>query len=96
MFSKTAEPEGFYCNRLPGVYIAGESITYTNNSTNIRKNSKSFLGMSIGTRGSCWMKKKTGHEKSRDTVPFKALFLFETKTSIVKVVNNFLMYFSRK
>jgi hypothetical protein len=56
--------------RLPGVFIAGESITNTNNSTNIRKNSKSFLGMPIGTSRSCLMK-KTGHEKSRDTVPLK-------------------------
>jgi hypothetical protein len=40
----------------------------TNNSTNIRKNSKSFLGMPIETRRSCLMK-KTGHKKSRDTSP---------------------------
>jgi hypothetical protein len=39
-----------------------------NNSTNIRKNSKSFLGMHIGTRRSC-LKKKTRHEKFCDTVP---------------------------
>jgi hypothetical protein len=37
---------------------------------NIRKNLKSFLGMPIGTRRSCLMK-KTGHEKSRDTVPLR-------------------------
>ncbi len=55
-------------NRLPGVFIAGESITNTNNSTNIRKNSKSVLGMSIGTRRRCLVK-KTGHEKSHGTVP---------------------------
>jgi hypothetical protein len=57
-------------SRLPGVFITGESITNTNNSTNIRKNSKSFLGMPFGTRRSCLMK-KTGDEKSRDTVPLK-------------------------
>ncbi len=57
-------------NRLPGVFIAGELITNTNNSTNIRKNSKSFLGIPIGTRRSCLVK-KTKHEKSRDTVPLK-------------------------
>ncbi len=55
-------------NRLHGVFIAGELITNTKNSTNIRKNSKSFLGMPIGTRRSCSMK-KTGQEKFRDTVP---------------------------
>jgi hypothetical protein len=44
-------------NRLPGVFIARESITNTNNSTNIRQNSKSFLCLSIGTRRSCLMKK---------------------------------------
>jgi hypothetical protein len=70
MFAKTAEPKG--SNRLPGVFIAGESITNTNNSTNIRKNSKSVLGMPIGTRRRCLMK-KTGHEKSRDTVPLNRL-----------------------
>ncbi len=42
-------------NRLCGVFIAGESITNMNNSTNIRKNSISFLGMPIGTRKSCLM-----------------------------------------
>jgi hypothetical protein len=55
------------CNRLPGVLIAGKSITNSNNSTNIRKNSKSFLDVPIGTRRSC-LQKKTGDEKSRDTV----------------------------
>jgi hypothetical protein len=53
-------------NRLPGVFIAGESITNTNNSTNIRKNLKSVLDMPNGTSRRCLMK-KTGHEKSRDT-----------------------------
>ncbi len=57
-------------NRLPGVFITGESITNMNNSTNIRKNSKSVLGMPIGTRRRCLME-KTEHEKSRDTVPLK-------------------------
>jgi hypothetical protein len=41
-----------------------------NNSTNIRKKSKSFLGMPLRTRRSCLMK-KPGREKSRDTVPLK-------------------------
>jgi hypothetical protein len=45
-----------------------ESITNTNNSTNIRYNSKSFLDAPIGTRGSCLMK-KAGEERSRGTVP---------------------------
>jgi hypothetical protein len=30
-------------NRLRGVFITGESITNRNKSTNLRKNSKSFL-----------------------------------------------------
>jgi hypothetical protein len=37
-------------NRFPGVFITRESITYTNNSPNIQKNLKSFMGMSTGTR----------------------------------------------
>ena len=59
-------------NRLPGVFITGESITNSNISTNIRTNSKSFLGMSTGIRRSCLMK-KTGDKKSRDTVPLSSL-----------------------
>jgi hypothetical protein len=55
-------------NRLPGVFITGESTTNTNNSTNILKKLKSFLDLPIGTRRSCLMKKNR-HEKSRDTVP---------------------------
>jgi hypothetical protein len=66
MFEKTASPKD--SNRLPGVFISGESITNTNNSTNIRKNSKSFLDVPFGTRISS-LNKKTGDEKSRDTVP---------------------------
>jgi hypothetical protein len=61
-------------NRLPGVFIAEESITNTNNSSNTRKNSKSFLGMPIWTWRSC-LTKKTGHEKSRDTVPLNRVVL---------------------
>jgi hypothetical protein len=66
MFAKIAESKD--SNRLPDVFITGESITNTNNSTNIQKNSKSVLGMPIGTRRRCLMK-KTRPEKSRDTVP---------------------------
>jgi hypothetical protein len=44
-----------------------------NNSTNIRKNYKTFLVMSIGARRSC-LRKKSGEDKARD-----ALFL--TKSS---------------
>ncbi len=55
-------------SRLPGSEYTGESITNWNNSSNIRKNSKSFLGVSNGTRRRCLMK-KTGVKKSRDTVP---------------------------
>jgi hypothetical protein len=63
---KLSNPRDSY--RLPGGEYTGESITNTNNSTNICLDSKSFLGMPIGTRRSCLMK-KTGGQKSRDTVP---------------------------
>jgi hypothetical protein len=59
-------------NRLPGVFITRGSITNMNNSPNIRKNSKSLLGMPIGTRRNCLMK-KTGDEKYCDTVPLTML-----------------------
>ncbi len=36
-------------SRLPGSEYTGESITNLNKSLNIRKNSKSFLGVSNGT-----------------------------------------------
>ncbi len=62
-------------NRFLGVFIAEESIRNPNNSMNIKKNSKSFLGMPIETRGSCLMK-KTKHEKSRDTVPLRKKISF--------------------
>jgi hypothetical protein len=42
---------------LPDIFIAMESITNTNNFTNISKNLKSFLGMPIGTKKSSLMKK---------------------------------------
>ncbi len=60
-------------NQLPGGFITGESITNTNNSTNIRKNSKLFLCLPTGTRSS-GMIKKIGDEKSRDTVPLVLSF----------------------
>ncbi len=44
-------------SRLPGSEYTGESITNSNNSSNIRKNSKSFLGVSNGTRRRCLIKK---------------------------------------
>jgi hypothetical protein len=62
-------------NRLPRVFITGESITNMNNSTNNRKTLKSFLGMAIRTRRSCSLK-KTGDEKYRDTVPLRQYFAF--------------------
>ncbi len=55
-------------SQLPGSEYTGESITNTNNFLKSQKNSKSFLGMSNGTRRSCLMK-KTRVKKSRDTVP---------------------------
>jgi hypothetical protein len=55
-------------NPLLGVFITGELITNKNNSTNIRKNSKSFLHVPIGPRKVVG-RRKHGYEKSRDTVP---------------------------
>jgi hypothetical protein len=78
-------------NRLPGVFITGESITNTNNSTNILKKSKLFLGLPIGTRRSCLIK-KTGHEKSRDTVPLRFLrFLRHSSRNIKKLIVKLLI-----
>jgi hypothetical protein len=57
-------------SRLPGSEYTGESITNLNNSSNIRTNSKSFLGVSNGTKRRCLMKKNRV-KKSRDTVPLK-------------------------
>ncbi len=51
-----------------GVVDTGKAPEKLNISTNIRKKSKSLLGMSTGTRRSC-LKKKTRGEKSRGTVP---------------------------
>jgi hypothetical protein len=41
----------------------------TNNFTNIRKTSKSFLGLSSKASRSCLMKKETINLRSPDTVP---------------------------
>jgi hypothetical protein len=45
-------------SRLPSREYTGESITNLNNSSNIRKNSKSFLGVSKGIRGRCLITKR--------------------------------------
>ncbi len=42
---------------VSGSEYSGESISNTNNSSNIRKNLKSFLAMSNETRRRCFMKK---------------------------------------
>ncbi len=60
-------------NRFHGEFITEELITNTNNSTNIRKNTKLFLDVLIRTRRSC-LKEKTGDEKSRDC-SFKCLII---------------------
>jgi hypothetical protein len=57
-------------NRLPSAFITGESITNTNNSANMWKNSKLCLGMPLGTRRNC-LRKKTRDKKSCDTVPLR-------------------------
>jgi hypothetical protein len=73
MFEKIASPKDY--NRLPRVYITGESITNTNNFMNIRKNYKSFWTCLLGP-GEVFLKKKTGDEKSRDTVPLKVTVMY--------------------
>ncbi len=60
-------------SRPPGSEYTGESITNSNNSSNIRTNSKSFLGVSNGTRRRCLMK-KTIVKKSRDAVPLSLFY----------------------
>jgi hypothetical protein len=60
MFEKIASPKDL--NWLPGVFVSGESITNSNNSTNIWKYLKSFLDVPIGTKSSS-LKKKTSDEK---------------------------------
>ncbi len=46
-------------SRLPVSEYTGESIANLNNSLNIGKNLKSFLGVSNGTRRRCLMKKQS-------------------------------------
>jgi hypothetical protein len=69
MFEKVASPKD--SNRLPGIFITGESITNTNNFV-LSDNSKKF---EIVSRRAYWdqeklLEEKTGDEKFRDTVPF--------------------------
>jgi hypothetical protein len=59
---------------FPGVIDTGEAPNFSNFCTKIRKNSKLFLSMPIGTRRSS-LTKKTGGEKSRGTVPLNAWFV---------------------
>ncbi len=56
MFEKITLPKE--SNRLPSVFITGEAITSLNNSTNIGKTSKSFLGVPNGTREVVWLKNR--------------------------------------
>jgi hypothetical protein len=51
-----------------GVNDTGDAPEKSNKSANIRKKSKSLLGLSTGARRSC-LKKKTRGEKSCGTVP---------------------------
>jgi hypothetical protein len=65
MFEKIALPKN--SNQLPGVFITGESVMNTNNSTNIQKNSKSSPDAYLDQEK--LFEEKTGDEKSHDTVP---------------------------
>jgi hypothetical protein len=54
--------------RLPGgAHNGGESITNTNNSTNMLQNLKSFLGTSLGP-GGVVDAENGGDDKSHDTI----------------------------
>jgi hypothetical protein len=53
-----------------GVSDTGEAPEKSNISANIRKKSKSSLGLHTGARRSC-LKKKNRGQKSGDTVPLK-------------------------
>ncbi len=50
------------------------------------KNSKSFLDVPIGTRRCC-LKKKTGDQKSRDTVPLMLVFYFVSENINVDILH---------
>jgi hypothetical protein len=65
------EKESGNCQKtldFAGVVDTGEASNISNISANNRKKSKTFLGLSTGTRRSR-LTKKNGGEKSRDTVP---------------------------
>jgi hypothetical protein len=81
-------------NGLPGVFITGESITNTNSSTNIPKNLESFLGMPIGTRRSCLMK-KTEVEKYRDTVPLN-IYIDVFQTNNLQKIKSYKCLYKKK
>jgi hypothetical protein len=55
---------------ITGVIDTGDAPEKSNISANIRKKSKSLLGLSSGARRSC-LKKKTRGEKSGGTVPLR-------------------------
>jgi hypothetical protein len=81
-------PGGEYTgeSRLPSSKYTRESITNSNNSLNIQKNLKSFLGWSNGTRRKCLMK-KTRVKKSRDTVPLSFFLVPLLQLRIVNKIN---------
>ncbi len=58
---------------IAGVIDTGNAPEKSNISANIKKKSKSLLGLSTGARKSC-LKKKTRGEKSGGTVPLREIF----------------------
>ncbi len=64
-------------SRLPAGEYTGESTINTSTSTNIRKNSKTFQGMSNEAKRSCLMKKPEAKNSYCNT-PFGGLYWFET------------------
>jgi hypothetical protein len=68
-----------------GVNDTGDAPEKSNISANIRKKSKSLLGLSTGGRRSC-LKKKTRGEKSFGTVPLKGpcLEIFKLSAEFAK------------
>jgi hypothetical protein len=82
MFEKMPHPR--HSNRLSDVFIPGESITNTSNSTNIGKNSNCFWACLLGQEK--FFDKKTGDEKSRATVPLSLVLSFSLFISFLLLI----------
>ncbi len=65
-----------------GVNDTGEAPEKSNIFANIRKKSKSLLGLSIGARRSC-LTKKTRGEKSGGTVPLRYKIMYKNTRTLI-------------